>query len=221
MRIFLDTASLKEINEAASWGILAGVTTNPTLMARERAAQGKPVDFKTQIQEICAVVKGPVSAEVTALDKDGMVREAREIHSWSPDYVVVKIPITAAGLQAISVLSQEGIATNCTLIFSANQALLAATAGATFVSPFLGRLDDAGHDGMQVVRDIVEIFERYGFDAQIIAASIRNPLHVVQAAKAGADIATVPFAILQSMLKHPLTDVGIQRFLDDWAKFKQ
>lgn len=220
MRIFLDTANLDEIGQAASWGILAGVTTNPTLMARERASQGKAVDFKTQIQEICDIVKGPVSAEVTALDAPGMVREGREAAGWSP-HVVVKIPITAEGLKAITTLTAEGIKTNCTLNFSATQSLLAALAGATYVSPFLGRLDDISNDGMQLVRDIVQVFRNYDIKTQVIAASIRHPLHVIEAAKAGADIATMPFAVLQAMLKHPLTDIGIKRFLDDWAKFKK
>lgn len=220
MKIFLDTANLNEIRQAASWGILAGVTTNPTLMARERASQGKAVDFKAQIQEICTIVQGPVSAEVTALDAEGMIREGREVAAWSP-HVVVKIPITPAGLQAIKALAAEGIKTNCTLNFSAGQSLLAAIAGATYVSPFLGRLDDIGSEGMQLVRDIVQIYRNYGMTAQVIAASVRSPLHVVEAAKAGAHVVTLPFAVLQAMLKHPLTDIGIQRFLDDWAKFKQ
>jgi transaldolase len=219
MRIFLDTANLDEIRTAARWGILAGVTTNPSLMAKEAALQGKRVDFKAQIVEICDIVRGPVSAEVTATDVDGMVSQAREIATWSP-YVVVKIPITAAGLEAIHILSDEGINTNCTLIFSVNQALLAATAGATYVSPFLGRLDDIGHEGMQIVRDLADIFDRYGFETQIIAASLRHPLHVIEAAKAGADIATMPFTVLQSMLRHPLTDIGQERFLADWKKFE-
>ncbi len=220
MKIFLDTANMKEITQAASWGILAGVTTNPSLMAKERATQGKPVDFRAQIQEICDIVRGPVSAEVTALDADSMLKEGREVASWSP-YVIVKIPITAAGLQAIKTLTAEGVKTNCTLNFSASQSLLAAIAGATYVSPFLGRLDDLSDDGMDLVRDIVHIFHNYNIKTQVIAASIRHPLHVVQAAKAGADVVTLPFAVLQAMLKHPLTDIGVQRFLDDWAKFKQ
>ena len=220
MQIFLDTANLNEIKQAASWGILAGVTTNPSLMAKERASQGKAVDFKAQIQEICDIVKGPVSAEVTAMDAEGMIREGHEVASWS-EHVVVKIPITAEGLRAIKELTAEGIKTNCTLNFSANQSLLAAIAGATYVSPFLGRLDDISMDGMALVRDIVQIFRTYNIQTKVIAASIRHPLHVVEAAKAGCDVVTLPFPVLQAMLKHPLTDSGIQRFLDDWAKFKQ
>jgi transaldolase len=189
-------------------------------MARERANQGKAVDFRAQIQEICDIVHGPVSAEVTALDADGMVREGREVAAWS-EHVIVKIPITADGLKAIKTLTADGIKTNCTLNFSASQSLLAAIAGATYVSPFLGRLDDLSTSGMDLVRDIVQIYRNYGIKTQVIAASIRHPLHVVEAAKAGADVVTLPFAVLQAMLKHPLTDIGIQRFLDDWAKFKQ
>ncbi|MBU0495770.1 MAG: fructose-6-phosphate aldolase [Chloroflexi bacterium] len=213
MRIFLDTASMDEIRAGVRLGVVSGVTTNPSLMARESG-----VDFGETIRAICDLVRGPVSAEVTAPDAEGMVAQAREIARWS-EYVVVKVPITAEGLAAISVLADEGIPTNATLIFSANQALLAALAGAAYVSPFVGRLDDINHDGMQVVVETAEIFERHDLDTQIIAASIRHPLHVTQAALAGAHIATVPYKVLMQMIQHPLTDRGIERFLADWAKF--
>ena len=213
MRLFLDTANIDEIRDAARMGILAGVTTNPTLMAKEAG-----VSYRDRVVEICETVKGPVSAECTSRDAAGLVDEARAIASWHPQ-VVVKIPVDADGLEATSVLSREGIKINMTLVFSANQALLAALAGATYVSPFVGRLDDAGQDGMEVVRQAVEIFDRYHLPAQVLAASIRNPPHVVQAALAGAHVATVPYAVLQAMLKHPLTDAGIERFLADARKY--
>jgi len=243
MEIYLDTAKIEEIREAAKLGIIGGVTTNPSLMMK--AGRG---DYKEVTQEICYIVQGPVSAEVTSTKAEEMVEQAKEIAQWSP-HVVIKIPVTVEGLEAIHALSQLtpdadamcvgcpwkgkcdtepevahdlaltwGIRTNATLVFSANQALLAALAGAAFVSPFVGRLDDAGHDGMGVVADIVEIFETYGLGAQVIAASIRHPRHIIQAALAGADIATVPYAVLMKAIKHPLTDVGIERFLADWAK---
>lgn len=212
MRIFLDTANLDEIRQAVRLGVVSGVTTNPSLMAREEG-----VSFKETIKEIAGLIPGPISAEVTARDAAGMVAQAREISSWMPN-VVVKVPIDAEGLAATAQLSQEGVKTNLTLCFSANQALLAALAGATYVSPFVGRLDDAGHDGMALVADIVEIFGYYDLPTQVIAASIRHPLHVVAAAKAGAHIATVPFKVLMQMIQHPLTDVGITRFLEDWQK---
>ena len=243
MQIFLDTAKIEEIREAVELGVISGVTTNPSLMMR--AGRG---DYKAVAQEICYLVQGPVSAEVTSTEAEEMVEQAKAIAQWSP-HVVVKIPVTAEGLRAIHALSELtpdpdnicqgcpwrgkcqtdpdvahdlaltwGIRTNATLVFSANQALLAALAGASYVSPFVGRLDDAGNDGMQVVADIVEIFAAYGFETQIIAASIRHPMHIVQAALLGADIATVPYAVLMKAIKHPLTDVGIERFLADWAK---
>lgn len=212
MRIFLDTANLDEIRQAVRLGVVSGVTTNPSLMAREEG-----VSFKETIIEIAGLVPGPISAEVTARDASSMVAQAREIASWAPN-VVVKVPIDAEGLAATAQLSREGVKTNLTLCFSPNQALLAALAGASYVSPFVGRLDDAGHDGMAVVADIVEIFGYYGLPTQVIAASIRHPLHVVAAAKAGAHIATVPFKVLMQMLQHPLTDVGITRFWEDWQK---
>ena len=209
MKIFLDTANVNEIRQAHALGVLDGVTTNPTLVAKEKR------DFRETIVEIASIVDGPVSAEVVSLDWEGMVREGREYASWAPN-VVVKCPLTADGLRATKVLSGEGIKVNVTLVFSVNQGLLAAKAGATFVSPFLGRLDDIGHDGMQVVRDLRQIYATYGFGAEIIAASIRHPLHVVEAAKAGAHIATMGWKVLEQMLKHPLTDVGLERFLADW-----
>lgn len=211
MRIFIDTANVDQIREANSWGILDGVTTNPTLVARE----GR--DFKQVIQEICSIVDGPISAEAVSVEAEGMVKEARELSKIHPN-VVVKVPMTAEGLKAVKLLSKEGIKTNVTLVFSANQALLAAKAGATYVSPFIGRLDDISHTGMDLVRDIVTIFDNYGFKTQIIAASIRHPVHVTEAALAGAHVATVPFDILKKMLRHNLTDEGIQRFLKDWEK---
>ncbi len=212
MELFVDTADIKEIEEAVSWGIVSGVTTNPSLIAKE----GR-VDFKTVVQQICNLVQGPTSAEVVSLDTEGMLKEAREIATWSP-HVVIKIPMTWDGVRAAKLLSREGIKTNVTLVFSPNQALLAGLAGATYVSPFLGRLDDAGHDGMAVVGEIVEIYRKQGIQTKVLAASIRHPLHIVQAAKVGADVATVPFKVLKMMAKHPLTDAGIARFMEDWKK---
>jgi len=205
MRIFLDTANIDEIRQAARLGVISGVTTNPSLVAKEKRA-----DMKAVIREISSIVDGPISAEVLSLEPKAMIREAREVSSWSPN-VVVKIPVSASGLEAISVLSKEGIRTNLTLCFSLNQAILGAIAGATYVSAFVGRLDDAGHDGMQIVAEIVEIFDNYKdrLKTQVIAASIRHPLHVVAAAKARAHIATVPYSVLMQMVKHPLTDIGI------------
>lgn len=212
MKIFLDTGDISEVQSAASLGILGGVTTNPTLLA----SQGD-FNFRATIQHICSLVSGPVSAEVVATNLDDMLREGREIATWARN-VVVKVPCTENGLRAISTLSKEGIAINTTLIFSPTQALAAALAGAAFVSPFVGRLDDAGHDGMQVVRDSVHIFRIHGLSTQVLAASIRHPVHVVEAAKAGAHCATLPYKVLMQMLKHPLTDVGLERFLSDWER---
>lgn len=214
MKLFLDTANIAEIREAWDLGIIDGVTTNPTLIAREGCA------FKERIQEICAIVKGPVSAEVIGTTAADMLLEARRIAAWAPN-VVVKIPITADGLKATRQLAQEGIKTNLTMCFSANQALLAAKAGATYVSPFVGRIDDTGHVGMELISDIIQIFRNYNIKTEIITASIRQPLTVLEAAKAGAHIATVPMKIITQMLKHPLTDLGIQRFLDDWKKVSE
>jgi len=243
MEIYLDTANIEEIREAVKMGVVSGVTTNPSLMMREGRG-----DYRQVTQEICYLVQGPISAEVVGTDTDQMLKEAREIAKWSP-YVVIKIPLTPNGLEAISILagadSDEenicqgctwvedcpldretasdlalmfGIRTNATLVFSTNQALLAALAGASYASVFVGRLDDAGHEGMTVVAEAAEILATYGLETEVIAASIRHPLHVTEAALAGADVATVPYAVLQKMVRHPLTDVGIDRFLEDWKK---
>lgn len=212
MRIFLDTANIDQIRHAAKLGIISGVTTNPTLVAKEEA-----VDFKAAILEICSLVPGPVSAEVLSLEPEGMIEEARQLSSWAAN-IVVKIPVSEAGLEAVSVLSRENIKTNLTLCFSVNQALLGALVGATYVSPFVGRLDDIGHQGMEVVAEAVEIFHRYALSTQVIAASLRHPLHIIAAAKAGAHIATVPYNVLMQMIRHPLTDIGITRFAEDWRK---
>ena len=211
LKIFLDTADVEQIRKAHSWGILDGITTNPTLVSR--TGRG----FRECIEEIVSIVDGPISTEVVSLDSKGMVKEARELSKIHKN-IVIKVPITPEGLKTIKILSQEGIKTNATLCFSPNQATLVAKAGATYVSPFIGRLDDIGHDGMQVVRDIVKIFNNYDFKTKVIVASIRHPMHVVETAKTGAHIVTVPFNVLEKMVKHALTDVGIKRFLDDWAK---
>jgi transaldolase len=211
MKLFIDTANLAHIKEIAAWGILDGVTTNPTLIAKEG------VDFQTRIHDICKVVDGPISAEVVATDADGMVREGRELAKIHKN-VYVKVPCTGAGLQACKKLSTEGIRVNVTLIFSANQALLAAKAGAAFVSPFIGRLEDQGQDGMPLIRDICQIFSNYGLKTEVLTASVRDPIHVIEAAKAGSQIATLPYDTFQKMLKHPLTDIGLAKFLDDWKK---
>lgn len=211
MRFFIDTANLGEIRAAMEMGLVDGVTTNPSLMAREAS------DWREIAREICQMVPGPVSLEVIALDAEGMVREGRDLMQYGPN-VVVKVPMTGEGLKAVRILKSMNIETNVTLVFSAAQALLAAKAGAAYVSPFLGRLDDVGQDGMELVHQILTIFSNYGFSTQIIAASIRNPLHVIDAAMAGAHIATVPFKILTQLLQHPLTDKGIDAFLQDWKK---
>ncbi|OGS44219.1 MAG: fructose-6-phosphate aldolase [Euryarchaeota archaeon RBG_13_57_23] len=211
MKIFIDTANLEQIKEINSWGILDGVTTNPTLVAKEGC------DFERRIEDICKIVDGPISAEAVSMDSEGMIREARELSKMHKN-VVVKIPMTAEGLKAVKVLSGEGVKTNVTLVFSPNQALLAAKAGATYVSPFVGRLDDISHDGMDIVRDIITILKNYGFKTQIIVASIRHPVHVTEAALAGAHVATVPYDVLKKMLRHNLTDEGIKKFLADWEK---
>ncbi len=212
MRIFLDTANIEEIRKAAKLGIICGVTTNPSLMAKENSC-----DLKGVIEEILSIVDGPISAEVTSPDAEGMIREAKEIATWSPN-VVVKIPICPEGLEATSVVTPMGIKTNLTLCFSFNQALLAARAGATYVSPFVGRLDDIGHNGMELIRDVAEVFEYYDLSTQIISASIRHPLHCLESAKAGAHIATVPYKVLMQMISHPLTDKGMAAFDADWKK---
>jgi transaldolase len=211
MKFFIDTANVKAIREMEALGVLDGVTTNPTLIAKE----GR--DFLEILREICEIVDGPISAEVISLEAEGMVREARELAKIHKN-IVVKIPMTQDGLKATRTLSQEGIRTNVTLVFSSNQALLAAKAGATYVSPFVGRLDDIGQVGMDVVREIVAIYENYGYPTQVIVASIRHPLHVIEAAMAGAHVATIPPSVIEQLTKHPLTDIGIQRFLADWEK---
>ncbi len=213
MRFFIDTANVEDIRKANDMGVICGVTTNPSLIAKE----GR--DFNEVIKEITSIVDGPISGEVkaTTVDAEGMIKEAREIAAIHPN-MVVKIPMTAEGLKAVKVLSAEGIKTNVTLIFSANQALLAARAGATYVSPFMGRLDDISMSGIALIRDIVVIFENYALETEIIAASIRNPVHVTECALAGADIATVPYSVIEQMTKHPLTDRGIEKFQDDYRK---
>ncbi len=211
MKIFLDTANINEIKEMAPF--IDGVTTNPSLAAKE----GKT--FKEIIPEICKIVDGPISAEVISLDAEGMIEEGREMSRWHEN-VTIKIPMTLEGIKAIKTLSSEHIKTNCTLVFSSNQALLAARAGATFVSPFIGRLDDAGQDGMALVAEILDIFDNYGCGTHVIVASIRHPRHVKQSALMGADIATIPYAIMKKMFKHPLTDKGIDAFLKDYKKLE-
>ena len=211
IKIFLDTANIDEIREAASWGVLDGVTTNPTLVAKTGRKWGEV------IQDIVALVDGPINLEVTSEDAPSMIREGRQLAKLHKN-VVVKVQMTTEGLKAIKALSADGIRVNTTLIFSANQAIVAAKAGAKYVSPFIGRLDDMGQEGMQVIREIVEIFWNYGADCEVLVASIRHPLHVIDAAKLGAHIVTMPFDVLQKMTKHALTDVGLRRFLDDWKK---
>lgn len=211
MKLFLDTANVEEIKTAYALGVISGITTNPSLIARE----GR--DFEQVVREITALVDGPISAEVIGHEAFVIIQEAIELASIHPN-IVIKIPITDEGLKAVTTLAKKGIKTNVTLIFSTNQALLAAHAGAAYVSPFVGRLDDAGHDGMKVVAEAVEIYRKYDFSTQIIAASIRHPLHVIMAARAGADIATVPYQVLRQMLSHPLTDLGIKKFMEDWVR---
>jgi len=214
MELFLDTANLDEIREGESLGVISGVTTNPTLIAKEK------VDYKERILKICEIIPGPVSVEVLSQDAVSMSQEAKEYSSWAPN-VVIKIPMVKEGLKALKLMREVDIKINVTLVFSLNQALLAAISGATYVSPFVGRLDDVGHDGMELVSQIVAVYKIYNISTKVIAASIRHPLHVVKAAEAGAHIATVPFAVLERMLKHPLTDIGVKRFLDDWQKEKE
>jgi len=211
MKIFIDSANVKEIQEAASLGVIDGVTTNPTLISKENRAVGD------LLKAICSLVSGPVSAEVISLETEGMIREARALSKIAKN-IVVKIPLVKEGLKAVKALSGEGIKTNVTLCFSASQALLTAKAGADYVSPFIGRLDDISQVGMDLIGDIKQIYSNYNFKTEIIVASVRNPVHVVDAAKIGADIATVPFAVIEQLIKHPLTDVGIQRFLEDYKK---
>lgn len=214
MRLFIDTANTEEIRKANDLGVICGVTTNPSLIAKEGLV------FQDVIKEITSIVDGPISAEVVSLEAPEMVEEALELSKIHPN-IVIKIPMTTEGLKATKILSSKGLKTNVTLIFSAAQALLAARAGATYVSPFVGRLDDIGQTGMDLVSDIAEIFDIHGIDTEIIAASIRNPLHVIDAAKAGADIATVPYNVILQMTKHPLTDNGMERFMKDWEGLTQ
>lgn len=214
MKFFLDTANVEDIKKINALGLVDGVTTNPTIIAKE----GR--DFEEVIKEICGIVEGPVSAEVTSLEADGMVKEAKEIVKWA-DNIVIKIPMTEAGLKATSELSKAGIKTNVTLIFSVSQGLLAAKAGATFISPFLGRLDDIGTSGIELVAKLRKVIDIYGFNTEIIAASVRNPEHVEKASLVGAHIATVPPTLYKAMWSHPLTDKGIQQFMADWATFQE
>jgi len=209
MKLFIDTANVEEIKKANDMGVICGVTTNPSLIAKE----GR--NFEDVVKEITSIVDGPISAEVISLDSEGMIKEAMELSKIHKN-IVIKIPMTLEGLKAVKVLSKEKIKTNVTLIFSAGQALLAAKAGATFVSPFVGRLDDIGNDGMNIIKETVEIFKNYEIDTEIIAASIRHPMHVIEAAKLGCHIATVPYKVLVQLTKHPLTDKGIDQFLKDW-----
>jgi len=211
MKIFIDTANIEQIKEVNSWGILDGVTTNPSLIAKEKK------DFATIVNEICEVVDGPISVEVISLKADGMFAEGMKLAAVNEN-IVIKVPMTEEGLKATKLLSNEGVAVNMTLIFSANQALLAAKAGARYVSPFVGRLDDVGQDGMTLISDIMDILDNYDFDTEVIVASIRDPVQVTDAARMGAHVATIPFDVLKKMFKHPLTDIGIERFMKDWEK---
>jgi transaldolase len=211
MKFFIDTANVEEIRTAESWGLIDGVTTNPTLVSREKRG------FREVVEEICSIVDGPVSAEAVSEDAEGLVREARELAKIN-DNIVVKVPMTLEGLRAVKTLSAEGIKTNVTLVFSAAQALMAAKAGAAYVSPFVGRLDDISTPGMDLIGQILNIFENYDYRAEVIVASIRNPLHVVESAEMGAHVATIPFKVLEQLARHPLTDIGIERFLKDWEK---
>ncbi len=215
MKFFIDTANIDQIREVDSWGILDGVTTNPTLVGKEG------VDFQTRVKDICeAVAPRPVSAEVISVEADGIIKEARELAAWAGN-VVVKIPFIKEGMKALHVVAQEGIRVNCTLIFSAPAGLIAAKAGAAYISPFVGRLDDIGHNGMELVQQLVPIMQNYLFDTEIIVASVRTPAHIIEAAMLGADIATVPFDVLDKMFNHPLRDKGLDNFLKDWQKFQE
>jgi len=214
MKIFIDTANVEEIRKANELGIVDGVTTNPSLLAREKRK------FDDLVREIAKIADFPVSIEAVNMETEPMIKEARQIASISPN-IVVKIPMTENGLKAVKVLSKEGIKTNVTLVFSTNQALLAAKAGATYVSPFIGRLDDLGHEGMHIIEEIAEIYRNYGYKTEIIVASVRHPLHVIEAARIGAHIATIPPNVIKLMIHHPLTDIGLQRFLEDWKKVQQ
>lgn len=213
MKFFIDTANVKEIEEAADLGLLDGVTTNPSLLSKE---PGDPLEI---LRRITKVVEGPVSAEVTAVDPEGMVREGLELRKIAEN-IVVKIPMTLQGLRALRQLSRQGVPTNCTLVFNATQALMAAKAGATYASPFVGRLDDVSTDGMALIEQICTIYRNYGFETQVLVASVRHPMHVVQAALMGADVVTMPAKVIGQLASHPLTDVGLERFLADWEKVK-
>jgi transaldolase len=215
MQIFLDTANIEQIRQAARLGVISGVTTNPSLVSQEGRA-----DYEAVVKEICSIIPGPVSAEVLVENANDMIEQAQKIAAWAPN-VVVKIPATTAGLEAISTLAKKKVKVNMTLCFSLNQAILGALAGATYVSPFVGRLDDIGEDGMGLVSDIVDVFEYYEFDTQVIAASIRHAQHCVAAALAGAHIATVPYKVLTQMMQHPLTDIGVARFQSDWQRLSE
>ncbi len=211
MKIFMDTANIDDLKRAMEYGVVDGVTTNPSLIAKE----GK--EFLPLVKEIISIVPGPVSVEVTATDPAGMIKEAEEYAAISEN-VVIKVPINLEGLKVVKTLSEKGIKTNVTLVFSASQALLAAKAGATYVSPFIGRIDDISSDGMNLIEEIIQVFDNYSIETEIIAASVRHPLHFIQAAQCGADIATIPFSTMEKLLKHPLTDIGMQQFLKDWEK---
>ncbi|MBZ0180561.1 MAG: fructose-6-phosphate aldolase [Melioribacteraceae bacterium] len=214
MKFFIDTANINEIKEAASLGMVDGVTTNPSLVSKE----GK--NFKELLDEILTIVDGPVSAEVVSTNYDGMLKEARELASIHKN-IVVKIPLIKEGLKVVKTVSEEGIKTNVTLCFSPNQALLAAKAGATYISPFVGRLDDISHVGMDLIAQIIQIYDNYGFETEVLVASIRNPLHLVDAAMMGADVATIPFDVMMKLFNHPLTDIGLDKFLSDWNKLQK
>ncbi len=215
MRIFLDTANIDQIRQAAKLGVISGVTTNPSLVSKEGAT-----DYEATIKEICSIISGPISTEVLVEGVEPMIGQARQISTWAPN-IVIKIPATTEGLEVTSALAKEGIKVNFTLCFSLNQAILGARAGATYVSPFVGRLDDIGYNGMELVRDIVDVFAKYKLPTEVIAASIRHPQHCVAAAKAEAHIVTVPYQVLMQMIHHPLTDIGIARFLNDWRRVSQ
>ncbi len=215
MRIFLDTANIEQIRQAAKLGVISGVTTNPSLVSNEGAT-----DYEAIIKEICSIIPGPISTEVLVEGVEPMIKQARQISTWAPN-VVIKIPATTEGLEVTSILAKEGIKVNFTLCFSLNQALLGALAGAAYVSPFVGRLDDIGSDGMQLVKDIVDVYSKYKLGTEVIAASIRHPQHCVAAAKAGAHIATVPYNVLIQMIHHPLTEIGVSRFLSDWQRISK
>ncbi len=211
MKIFLDTANVDEIRDAVALGVLDGVTTNPSLMSKEHG------DYNEMLKEICDIVQGPVSAEVVAEDAEEMLRQGREFAKIS-DHIVVKVPLVAEGIKAVTKFTAEEINTNVTLCFSANQALIAAKAGATYISPFVGRVDDIGQNGMQIISEIIEVYENYAYPTQVLVASVRHVQHVLEGARMGADVATIPYKVLMQMLKHPLTDIGLKKFTEDWEK---